>query len=355
MTSLGIGKEQETPFEDELFLERLETLYDRSLAELRTFAERESRPFEEVRKCMAQRHCKYLFEAEPGSTSSKQEQKDNILRSTSHTLESLQKIAGLQAFFLVVNPFDPEDKGFLGGTLQGREFWRGHRGCGEAGAEAFKAQCLKASEERTRSSYVASTPVPAPNVQKTTVVPRQKGPASSLKRDVYASVRNAIRAASGVRNAEMKWSDHSRLQVYGIRLEGWPAGVPVTNPSTLTVAQNQQVLEALCTGNMYFTRTGEPQDSTNPAAPSDPGTFGRVELSDNSFDISWACEEIPDDTVESSSSFASASYSIPQQDLTLTSREATLPSPFIVSTHETQPTAVIDVEGIPRKRPRSET
>ena len=40
----------------------------------------------------------------------------------SQELESLETLAGVQSFFLVVNPHDPDDQGFLGGTVVGREF-----------------------------------------------------------------------------------------------------------------------------------------------------------------------------------------------------------------------------------------
>lgn len=50
----------------------------------------------------------------------------------------------------------------------------------------------------------------------------------------------------------MKWTNHSKLEVYGIRLEGWPSSVPMQNPSSLSVAQNLEVLDALRSGKMRF-------------------------------------------------------------------------------------------------------
>lgn len=40
---------KEKAVEDGLFLERLETLFAKSLSDIRTFAEREARPLEEVK------------------------------------------------------------------------------------------------------------------------------------------------------------------------------------------------------------------------------------------------------------------------------------------------------------------
>lgn len=108
-----------------------------------------------------------------------------ILRTTSQNLEALEGIAGLHSFFLVVNPYDPADEGFLGGTVLGREFWRGYRNCGVAGARAFKAHCAKALEDQSHRSVVPQQPPPS--------IAQKKGPASELKKEVYAAVRNALR------------------------------------------------------------------------------------------------------------------------------------------------------------------
>ncbi|OBZ72193.1 hypothetical protein A0H81_07963 [Grifola frondosa] len=272
-----IEKGKERAMDYDLFLERLEMLYDQSLTEIRAFAEREARPFEEVRKRVAELHCKYLFDQdfEQPSGSEPQQQIREILRYTSERLESLETIAGLQSFFLVVNPRNSADEGFLGGTLLGREFWRGRRGCGVPGAEAFKAQCAKASG--FYAGHGSSMDVALDSDRQPAQVPR-KG-ARSLKADLYAGVRNAIRAASGLRNAEMRWKDHSKLDAYGIRLVGWPENVPLQNPSTMSVAQNkltdpsprpmgQHLAILLCLTTMTYSKTpltfraydGDPDD-----------------------------------------------------------------------------------------------
>ncbi|PCH42392.1 hypothetical protein WOLCODRAFT_102051 [Wolfiporia cocos MD-104 SS10] len=268
--------------DDALFFERLETVLDKSLHDLRAFADREHRPFEEVRERAAEWHCKYLLSRpSTGPSSDLREHITSTLKHTSQTLETLHSAAGMHSFFLVVNPANPTDDGFLGGTVQGREFWRGHRGCGVAGARAFKAHCLRAAEQQTRCAASGSAAPPL-----TSVPPLKKGPAGSLKAEVYARVREALRAVSGVRNADMKWRDHSRLEAYGVRVVGWPEDVPTRNPSELSVEQNRQVLEALKSGRMSFVRMAP---ETTP--PLDPA------LRDESLDLSWAYndpyEEIP--------------------------------------------------------------
>lgn len=60
------------------------------------------------------------------------------------------------------------------------------------------------------------------------------------------------RVTSGIRNAEMKWTNHSNLDVYGVRIVGWPDDVPQQNPSTLSVAQNRLILELLNGGKLRF-------------------------------------------------------------------------------------------------------
>lgn len=142
------------------------------------------------------------------------------MRSVSDTLQSLQVVAGYQSFFLTVNPNDKSDEGFLGGTILGREFWRGHRGCGAAGALAFKLYCQKATNvnnlsgsshnineddsmgqmmQRSQATItqpigVAAYPanVPTTMAAGSSNTPK-KNQASAIKAEVYASVRSAIR------------------------------------------------------------------------------------------------------------------------------------------------------------------
>ncbi|GJE88642.1 hypothetical protein PsYK624_047250 [Phanerochaete sordida] len=228
---------------------------------MRAFAQREGRPYEDIKKRMAQLHCQSLFES--GNADNEANQID-VLRSISQQLEYLQTICGLQSFYLAVNPGDPSDQGFLGGTLLGREFWRGYRGCGEPGARAFREYCTNASATPTAVPWASTSareptpqPAAAPGVQPAGGAALRKSPANALKAEVYLAVRTAVRAASGVRTAEMKWSNHANLAAYGVELRGWPPDVPVRNPSLLSAAQNQAVLDALHSGAMRFRRIGQ--------------------------------------------------------------------------------------------------
>ncbi|KAF8149910.1 hypothetical protein B0H34DRAFT_618062, partial [Crassisporium funariophilum] len=246
--------------EDVLYLERLDTFMEKSLTDIKAFAERELRPYEETRRCIAQWHAKYLFQPSLSSSSSssttkiapdRRSQVRHVLCGTSHILESLFETSGVESFLLAVDPTDTSDGGFLGGSLVGREFWRGLRGGGETGARAFKTHCIGLLQSRPTSRNVlrdqksSSTPPPNP----------LKGGSRSVKNELYESVRNALRLASGVRSAEMKWTNPERLDdVYGVRLVGWPEGIPSQNPSTLKVSQNKLLLEAIQNGTMRFER-----------------------------------------------------------------------------------------------------
>ena len=211
-------------------------------------------------------------------------------------LESLQLTAGVQSFVLAVNPNDAEDEGFLGGSSLGREFWRSLRGGGTAGAKALKSLAI--------STLQNSTPSPQAALHGTGVPSRQRETAHSLKSEVYARVRTLLRdvvdtscnfthvithphdrSTSGVRNAEMKWTNHGNLSVYGVRLEGWPAGIPMQNPSTLSTGQNRELRDALASGTLRFCRINVETSVTSDAATPSCGLAG------NSSDLSWAIVE----------------------------------------------------------------
>lgn len=94
--------------------------------------------------------------------------------------------------------------------------------------------------------------------------------------------------ASGIRNAEMKWTNHDRLGRYGVKLIGWPHTIPAQNPSTLSASQNRLILESMVKGTMKFVR-----------ADSNPGTTAQHRRQDppqdqgsSSDDLrSWTHEE----------------------------------------------------------------
>jgi len=112
------------------------------------------------------------------------------LCDTSRILESLSDTSGIQAFLLAVDPNDLADGGFLGGSLIGREFWRGMRGGGEHGARAFKTHCAS----RLKNRSINGVQVHREEQDRPTSTPPPKGgPARSIKNELYDSVRNALR------------------------------------------------------------------------------------------------------------------------------------------------------------------
>ena len=183
-------------------------------------------------------------------------------------METLATTLAVQSFVLAIDPFDPSDEGFLGGTTTGREFWRGLRGGGTPGALAFKDYCRRNNDPQASA-------VLTPFVSVSSTSKSKKTPASLLKSEVYAAVRTALRfatifpiwfgspfahrllrKASGVRTAEMRWKNQSNLETYGVQLVGWPVSIPMQNPSTLSAAQNTQILNALTEGTMQFLPIG---------------------------------------------------------------------------------------------------
>lgn len=109
----------------------------------------------------------------------------SILRDTSQALETLHALSGVHAFILAVEP--TTEDAFLGGTVLAREYWRGMRGGGEAGAKGLQAFCLKktpaitSGESPSSSSTTADAPMPRASTAKT------------IKAEVYTNVRDALR------------------------------------------------------------------------------------------------------------------------------------------------------------------
>ena len=206
---------------DALFLERLDAFMEKSIADIKAFAERESRPFEEV--AAVSRRSPFSSRADaprPGNTSqngmldifSNREtlgvtkvlpamssislslRRAFILVRTSlchasRILETLFETAGVQSFLLAVDPADAADAGFLGGSLTGREFWRRMRNGGETGARAFKTYCIKempASQPPFEQGSSADvTDAPETTVKRTT--------AKNVKSELYEKAREALR------------------------------------------------------------------------------------------------------------------------------------------------------------------
>lgn len=108
-------------------------------------------------------------------------------------LESLHDASGVQSFLLAIDPYQDNavDSGFLGGSLHGREFWRGLRGGGEPGAKAFKLHCMKHVDPSLNSDEDVDSSGKTPHT------PGPKSlPARSLKTELYESVRKALRFSS---------------------------------------------------------------------------------------------------------------------------------------------------------------
>jgi hypothetical protein len=80
----------------------------------------------------------------------------------------------------------------------------------------------------------------------------------------------------------MKWTNPERLDVYGVRLVGWPEGVPAQNPSTLKVNQNKLLLEAIQNGTLKFEKMNQ---AGTKVGGEDPSRLGSVGVND---DFSWA-------------------------------------------------------------------
>jgi hypothetical protein len=255
-----------------------------------------------------------------------------VLRDTSRILESLSTSSGVQSFILAVDPFNPSDAGFLGGSVVGREFWRGFRGGGETGARSFKTHCtsqLRSKEERmdlTSSQTTVSSRLSVPPAPKTYH-------AKSLKNELYEIVRSALRfvipnvlqnlsqtfttsSASGVRTAEMKWTNPERLDVYGVRLVGWPEGVPSQNPSSLKSGQNKLLLAALQNGTMRFERLLQESSAVN--SGEDKSAEDPSSANETADDFSWAydADAGPSSPIQERSPNSTRSTTIPACSIT---------------------------------------
>jgi len=258
---------------DDLFLERLDAFTEKTLADIKAFSLRENIPYDQVRRHVAERHSQYLFSSSIPAPTSRQNI-HNILSSTCQVLESLQVTAGVQSFVVAINPNDAEDEGFLGGSSLGKEFWTSLRGGGTAGAKALKSLAISTLQDPSSPSTSTFHGTGMPS--------RQKETAHSLKSEVYARVRTLLRATSGIRQAEMKWTNHGNLSVYGVRLEGWPSSIPMQNPSTLSSSQNRALRDALSNGTLKFCRI-----NTEPSTSSDTSYGPAGNLSD----LCWVISE----------------------------------------------------------------
>ncbi|KAJ3744386.1 hypothetical protein DFH05DRAFT_1494936 [Lentinula detonsa] len=271
---------------DELYLERFEAFMEKCLTDIRSFAEKEARPFEQTRQEVARWHCNKLFQWQPSSseTSNRSTETWTILVNLSRILESLSGVFGIESLLLAVDTEDSTGQPFLGGTVKGREFWRGMRTGGESGARAFKEQCLKNQSSRNVQPISPDQRIPLNNPSKSVstssvIDVSSKQSARNVKVDLYDGVRKALRAVSGIRNAEMKWTNHERLFTYGVYLEGWPSDIPTKNPSTLKADQNKRLLNLLNKGSLRFIK-----NIMLPSGPDQPQAGGAGEETDSRAD-----------------------------------------------------------------------
>lgn len=113
-----------------------------------------------------------------------------ILCHTSRILEKLADASGTHSFMVAVDPNDSSDQGFLGGSVRGREYWRGMRNGGAAGAKAFKLHCQKANE----LVIPASGTIQMSQIEQ--APPQKTGNAKEVKQELYEATRNALRCAN---------------------------------------------------------------------------------------------------------------------------------------------------------------
>ncbi|KAF9066638.1 hypothetical protein BDP27DRAFT_1404306 [Rhodocollybia butyracea] len=277
---------QQVPESDQpLFLERFEVFMEKSMNEIQAFSDREGRAFEQTIQDVARWHFNRLFQCQcptsqvqPENTNTnRNEHRSNeiwqILVRLSTVLESLSSTLDIESFVLAIDTSSQESSitnGFLGGSIQGREFWRGLRSGGDSGARAFREMCVGASARGNQVLINADDVSDNKKETKTgsakiTARPSSAGASGSnsnlsfsrnVKVDLYDGVRKALRQTSGVRTAEMKWTNHERLFAYGVYLAGWPSDIPTKNPSSLKTDQNKRLLELLNAGQLRFVKNG---------------------------------------------------------------------------------------------------
>lgn len=88
----------------------------------------------------------------------------------------------------------------------------------------------------------------------------------------------------------MKWTNHDKLSTYGVKVVGWPAEIPLRNPSSLSASQNNVLFELLTSGDIKFVMLGQvsPLQSGNSVHGVASGSKDADGLPE---DFSWACED----------------------------------------------------------------
>lgn len=91
------------------------------------------------------------------------------------------------------------------------------------------------------------------------------------------------RVASGVRNAEMKWTRPGKLSAYGVALLGWPSEIEYKNPSKMSFQETSTIMRLLQENTIYF-RLLQDHTGTNTSCSS------AIVPSIDTNDVSWACD-----------------------------------------------------------------
>ena len=87
-----------------------------------------------------------------------------------------------------------------------------------------------------------------------------------------------------------------------MQLHGWPDGVPMQNPSTLTTAQNKVLLDLLHEGKIYFSRLeGVPAPATETNEAEASAAKDEEAIFEDSIDYTWISEEVTGDSNRPSS------------------------------------------------------
>ena len=142
---------------------------------------------------LATQHARFLFARNPQAFSLSADNNSpststakpitSLLRAISATLEKLHEIFYIDSLLLVVSPSDTSSDGWLGGSMTGREFWRGLRGGGVSGAKAFKAKS-KVAYDSLQSNESSGDGPPA------VIIPAT---AQGIKTELNRVVRQSLR------------------------------------------------------------------------------------------------------------------------------------------------------------------
>ncbi|GHJ86128.1 hypothetical protein NliqN6_2530 [Naganishia liquefaciens] len=166
---------------------------------------------------------------------------DCFVKNIVQQLDILYQASGTNYLLLTAPVFQPADSfPVLSHSPPAEGFWQGLRG----GPGTNLTKFLALSHPTVTSRRLA-IPSGARSLD--------------VKSRLNASMRQMIREASNVADAEMKWTrPESLVQIYGVKIVGWPTGapgeadeaVPMRNPSNNSVAQNKLLLSRIEAGTL---------------------------------------------------------------------------------------------------------